>query len=148
MLLNQSPLVNGGNAVGNMNANGGSLTATTGGVANARNMQFGSTGGSANVMNAGNKGLYAVQVDQLHQALFKHPFLLWAVVAEDEEEAKLHAEAEKIGIRTLAVVNTDANVLLVTGHVLALALAPVGVDIPNIWATLHPVLGKVFQDSP
>jgi ribosomal protein S2 len=54
------------------------------------------------------------------------------VVAEDEEEAKLRAEAEKIGIRTLAVVNTDANVLLVTGHVLALALVPVGVDIPNI----------------
>ena len=61
MLLNQSPFVNGGNAVGNMNANGGSLTATTGAVANARNMQFGSNGGSANVLSAGNKGLYAVQ---------------------------------------------------------------------------------------
>ena len=61
MLLNQSPLLNGGNAVGNLNANGGSLTDKTGAVANARNMQFGSTGGSANVMNAGNKGLYAVQ---------------------------------------------------------------------------------------
>ena len=56
---------------------------------------------------------------------------LKVVVAEDEE-TKLHAEAEKIGIRTLAVVNTDANVLLVTGHVLALTLVPVGVDIPNI----------------
>jgi hypothetical protein len=52
------------------------------------------------------------------------------VVAEDEEEAKLRVEAEKIGI--LAVANTDANVLLVTGRFLALALAPVGVDIPNI----------------
>ena len=61
MLSNQNALLNGGNAVGNMNANGGSLTATTGGVANARNMQFGSTGGSANVMNAGNKGLFAIQ---------------------------------------------------------------------------------------
>lgn len=74
MLLNQSPLLNGGNAVGNMNANGGSLTATTGGVANARNMQFGSTGGSANVMNAGNKGLYAVQGGATSPSSVQTPF--------------------------------------------------------------------------
>lgn len=74
MLLNQSPLLNGGNAVGNMNANGGSLTATTGGVANARNMQFGSTGGSANVMNAGNKGLYAVQGGSTSPSSVQTPF--------------------------------------------------------------------------
>ena len=74
MLFNQSPLVNGGNAVGNMNANGGSLTATTGGVANARNMQFGSTGGSANVMNAGNKGLYAVQGGSTSPSSVQTPF--------------------------------------------------------------------------
>lgn len=61
MLSNQSALLNGGGAVGNLNANGGSLTATTGGVANVGNMQFGSNGGSANVLSAGNKGLYAVQ---------------------------------------------------------------------------------------
>ena len=74
MLLNQSPLVNGSNAVGNMNANGGSLTATTGGVANARNMQFGSTGGSTNVMNAGNKGLYAVQGGSTSPSSLQTPF--------------------------------------------------------------------------
>ena len=74
MLLNQSPLLNGGNAVGNMNANGGSLTDTTGGVANARNMQFGSTGGSANVMNAGNKGLYAVQGGSTSPSSVQTPF--------------------------------------------------------------------------
>ena len=53
------------------------------------------------------------------------------MVAEDEEEAKLRAKVEKIGI--LAVANTDANVLLVTGRAraLALALVPVGVDMPN-----------------
>ena len=61
ILQNQSRLVNGGNVVGNLNANGGSMTDQTGGTANAGNTQFGSTGGSANVLSAGNKGLYAVQ---------------------------------------------------------------------------------------
>lgn len=61
ILKNLSPLLNGPNVPGNLNANGGSLTDQTGGVANARGLQFGSTGGSANVMNASNKGLYAVQ---------------------------------------------------------------------------------------
>lgn len=61
ILQNQSAYINGGNVPGNLNANGGSLTDQTGGVANARGLQFGSTGGSANVMNASNKGLYAVQ---------------------------------------------------------------------------------------
>lgn len=74
MLLNQSPLVNGGNAVGNMNANGGSLTATTGGVANARNEAFGSTGGSANVMNAGNKGLYDIKGGATSPSSAHRPF--------------------------------------------------------------------------
>jgi hypothetical protein len=46
--------------------------------------------------------------------------------AEDEEEAKLRAEAEKIGI--LAAVNTDANVL----PRLAPALVPVVVDMLSI----------------
>ena len=57
----QSAVLNGGGLVGNLNPNGGSLTATTGAVANAGNMQFGSNGGSANVLSAGSKGLYAVQ---------------------------------------------------------------------------------------
>ena len=61
ILQNQSSLLNGGNAVGNLYANGGSMTDTTGAVTNAGNTQFGSTGGSANVLSAGNKGLYAVQ---------------------------------------------------------------------------------------
>lgn len=130
MLLNQSPLVNGGNAVGNMNANGGSLTATTGGVANARNEAFGSTGGSANVMNAGNKGLYDIKGGATSPSSAHRPLLLLlkvkVAVVEDEEEAKLRAEAEKIDI--LAAVNTDANVL----PRLAPALVPAAVDMPSI----------------
>ena len=74
ILKAQSPLVNGGNAVGNLNANGGSLTDQTGGVANARGLQFGSTGGSANVMNTGNKGLYAVQGGTNSPSSVKIPF--------------------------------------------------------------------------
>jgi len=50
-------------------------------------------------------------------------------VAEDEEEAKLHAEAEKIGIHALAAVNTGANVLPRLG--LGLVPAPVAVDMLN-----------------
>lgn len=61
ILPNQSALLNGGNVVGNLHANGGSMADQTGGVANAGNTQFGSTGGSANVLSSGNKGLYAVQ---------------------------------------------------------------------------------------
>jgi hypothetical protein len=64
ILKHQTAFVNGGNAVGNLNANGGSLTDQTGGVVNARNQAFGSTGGSANVMNAGNKGLQAFRGGQ------------------------------------------------------------------------------------
>jgi len=74
ILKAQSPLVNGGNAVGNLNTNGGSLTDQTGGVANARGLQFGSTGGSANVMNTGNKGLYAVQGGTNSPSSVKIPF--------------------------------------------------------------------------
>ena len=64
ILKYQSAFVNGGNSVGNLNANGGSMTDQTGGVANARNEAFGSTGGSANVMNASNKGLQAFRGGQ------------------------------------------------------------------------------------
>ena len=51
------------------------------------------------------------EVDKIHQVLRQFLFLLLLKVAvvEDEEEAKLRAEAEKIGI--LAAVNTDANVV-------------------------------------
>ena len=68
------------------------------------------------------------RVEQLHQALFKDPCLPWLVAAEEEERAKLCAEAEKIGILAVAAVNTDANVLPRLG----LALVPVVVDMPNI----------------
>lgn len=51
-----APYLNGGNVHG-----GAFATDQTGGVSNARNMQFGSTGGSANVMNADNKGLYDIK---------------------------------------------------------------------------------------
>ena len=51
-----APYLNGGNVHG-----GAFATDQTGGVSNARNMQFGSTGGSANVMNASNKGLYDIK---------------------------------------------------------------------------------------
>jgi len=60
ILNHQSPLVNGGNAVGNLNANGGSLTDPKGAVANARNVAFGGSGSQA-ALNQSNKGLYAVQ---------------------------------------------------------------------------------------
>jgi hypothetical protein len=74
ILSNQSALLNGGGAVGNLNANGGSLTATTGGVANVGNMQFGSNGGSANVLNSPNKGLYAVQGGANSPSHLQKPF--------------------------------------------------------------------------
>lgn len=51
-----SPYVNGGNVHG-----GAYVTDTTGAVANSGNTQFGSSGGSANVMNYSNKGLYEVK---------------------------------------------------------------------------------------
>ena len=60
ILQNQSPLINGGNAVGNLNANGGSMTDTRGAVANARNLAFGGSGSQA-TLTTPNKGLYAVQ---------------------------------------------------------------------------------------
>ena len=59
ILQNQSPLINGGNAVGNLNANGGSMTDTRGAVANARNLAFGGSGSQATLITP-NKGLYAV----------------------------------------------------------------------------------------
>jgi len=60
ILQNQSPLVNGGNAVGNLNANGGSLTDPKGVVANARNVAFSGSGSQA-ALNQSNKGLFAVK---------------------------------------------------------------------------------------
>ena len=51
-----SPYLNGGNVHG-----GAFVTDPTRVVVNAGNGAYGSTGGSANVMNAGNKGLYSVQ---------------------------------------------------------------------------------------
>jgi hypothetical protein len=73
-------------------------------------------------------------VEQLRQVLFKLQCLLWLEAVEDEEKAKLHAEAEKIGILALVVVNTaDANVVpnVLLARARALALGPVAVDMPN-----------------
>lgn len=64
-----APYLNGGNVHG-----GAYATDTTGAVANARNMQFGSTGGSANVMNAGNKGLFSVQGGSSSPSSVQRPF--------------------------------------------------------------------------
>lgn len=64
-----APYVNGGNVHG-----GAYVTNTTGAVANAGNMQFGSTGGSANVMNAGNKGLVSVQGGASSPSSVQRPF--------------------------------------------------------------------------
>ncbi len=64
-----APYLNGGNVHG-----GAYATDTTGAVANARNMQFGSTGGSANVMNAGNKGLFSVQGGASSPSSVQRPF--------------------------------------------------------------------------
>jgi hypothetical protein len=74
ILHSQGSLLNGGNAVGNLNANGGSLTATSGAVANAHGLQFGSNGGSANVLNSPNKGLYAVQGGANSPSHLQKPF--------------------------------------------------------------------------
>lgn len=64
-----APYLNGGNVHG-----GAYVTDTTGAVANARNMQFGSTGGSANVMNADNKGLVSVQGGASSPSSVQRPF--------------------------------------------------------------------------
>jgi hypothetical protein len=64
-----APYLNGGNVHG-----GAYVTNTTGAVANAGNMQFGSTGGSANVMNAGNKGLVSVQGGASSPSSDQRPF--------------------------------------------------------------------------
>lgn len=64
-----APYLNSGNVHG-----GAYATNTTGAVANARNMQFGSTGGSANVMNAGNKGLVSVQGGASSPSSVQRPF--------------------------------------------------------------------------
>ena len=64
-----APYVNGGNVHG-----GAYVTNTTGAVANAGNMQFGSTSGSANVMNAGNKGLVSVQGGASSPSSVQRPF--------------------------------------------------------------------------
>jgi hypothetical protein len=60
ILKAQSPLLNGGNAVGNLNPNGGSLTDQRGPVANAHNVAFSGSGSQA-ALNQPNKGLFAVK---------------------------------------------------------------------------------------
>jgi hypothetical protein len=70
------------------------------------------------------------KVEHIRQVLFIDLYLLWLVAVEDEEEAKLRAEVEKIGILALAAVNTDANVLPVRIH--DPALVPVAVDMLSI----------------
>lgn len=60
ILKAQSPLLNGGNAVGNLNPNGSSLTDQRGPVANAHNVAFSGSGSQA-ALNQPNKGLFAVK---------------------------------------------------------------------------------------
>jgi hypothetical protein len=74
------------------------------------------------------RGYTILRVEQLRQVLLIDLFLLLVKMeaVEDEEEAKLRVEAEKIDI--LAAVNTDANVL----PRLAPALVPAAVDMPSI----------------
>jgi hypothetical protein len=60
ILKHQTAFVNGGNAVGNLYANGGSQTDKTGGVVNAYNEAFGGSGSQATLMQGG-KGLYSIQ---------------------------------------------------------------------------------------
>ena len=60
ILKHQTAFVNGGNAVGNLNANGGSLTDPKSVVANARNVAFSGSGSQA-ALNQSNKGLFAVK---------------------------------------------------------------------------------------
>ena len=54
----QAPLVNGGNAVGNLYANGGSMTDTTGAVVNGGNTAYGGSVNSAAAMKGA--GMYSV----------------------------------------------------------------------------------------
>lgn len=58
ILLDQKPLLNGGNVVGNMYANGGSLTDPTGAVANSGNTAYGGSVNSAAAMKG--SGMYSV----------------------------------------------------------------------------------------
>jgi hypothetical protein len=55
-----SPDLNGNNAVGNLNANGGSLRDPTGAVANAGNTSYGGSGSQA-ALTEPSKGLYEVK---------------------------------------------------------------------------------------
>jgi len=95
ILKAQTEYVNGGNAVGNLNANGGSLTDQTGGVANARGLQFGSTGGSANVMNAGNKGLYAISGGTSSPSSVQRPFPAMAGGGRRRRKSKTSRKSRK-----------------------------------------------------
>ena len=58
ILQNQSPFVNGGNSVGNLYANGGSMKDTTGAVANGGNTSYGGSVNSAAAMKGA--GMYSV----------------------------------------------------------------------------------------
>ena len=64
-----SPYVNGGNVHGRPD-----VTDTRGSVVNGGNTQFGSNGGSANVINAGNKGLYSVHGGANSPSSVQKPF--------------------------------------------------------------------------
>ena len=82
------------------------------------------------------------KVDKLQQVLFKLQCLLWLEAVEDEEKAKLHAEAGKIGILALVVVNTaDESVL----PRLALALVRARSSAVNARFTAHSDLNVPFR---
>jgi hypothetical protein len=72
ILQNQAPLVNGGNAVGNLYANGGSMTDTTGAVANGGNTAYGGSVNSAAAMKGA--GMYSVTGSSGSPSSVKVPF--------------------------------------------------------------------------
>jgi len=72
LVQSQSPIAPYGNQ---NNVHGRPYTTDpTGPVANAGGLLFGSTGGSTNVMNAGNKGLFSVQGGANSPCSFQRPF--------------------------------------------------------------------------
>ena len=85
-----SPYTNAGNVHG-----GPFTTDQTGGVANAGNTQFGSAGGSANVMNASNKGLYTIQGGQTSTSSVQTPMSAMAGGGRRRRKGKTSRRSRK-----------------------------------------------------
>jgi len=72
ILQHQAPLVNGGNAVGNLHTNGGSVTDKTGAVTNGGNTAYGGSVNSAAAMKGA--GMYSVTGSGGSTSSVKVPF--------------------------------------------------------------------------